>query len=294
MSLRERFNADLVTDVARRRVVVFVGAGVSKWAKPNGGGRFSDWIEFLNETSELLLDGNLKNKVFELIKDKEYLFASQLLKNKLGHAWEEKIQASFGQNAPASELHKAIARLHPRVLVTTNFDKLIEAAWTSENAQDASFPTIITKIDSTVFRLFRDDNDYIIKLHGDVDDQGSMIFDKSSYQSSAFGNNYYKDLLSSLLLTHTFLFIGFSMSDPAISTIVDMYAHGFSSMRPHYILQSGMPDEIDELWKHHRRLSIIRYSPDDNHAELAALVNTLCDVAQERRREWIAARLLDR
>lgn len=291
MPLLDKLNADLINDAARRRVVIFVGAGASKWAKPTGGGEFLDWTEFLKKTSNELTDEDLKQRVRALVDEREYLFASQLLKDKLEHRWEEVTQAAFGQKAYPSELHKAIIRLRPRIIITTNFDKLIESAWDSENSTDHTYPKVISKIDPNVFRLFRDDYNYIIKIHGNIDDHDSMIFDKATYQTGAFGNTYYKDLISSLLLTHTFLFIGFSMTDPAISSIVEMYAHSFPGMRPHYILQSGNANEIDELWKKHRKLSIIRYKSDQDHLELAEIVNELSIAATSRRKELIAAGL---
>ena len=282
------FNADLVSDLARRRVVVFIGAGVSKSAHPNDGSIFEDWEAFLINANKNLSNQDDKNQIEELIKNKEYLFASELLKIQLSDQWDEILQRSFLKKASTSPLHKAIVLLRPRIILTTNFDKLIESAWDENTQEDFRYPKIIRKIDSEIFKLFRDEETYIIKLHGSIDEPKSLIFDKSSYQSSAFGNQYYKELLSALLLTHTFLFIGFSMADPAVSGILELYAHNFSNMRPHYIFQSGDIGHIDSLWKEHRKLSVIRYSSENNHQQLVDFISSLGESAIARRREILS------
>ena len=123
-----RFNSDLVDDVARRRIVVFVGAGVSKWAKPHGGGAFKDWVQFLNTAKDALEVGRIQKLVANLIKEKDFLLASELLRQHLADKWRELLTAELKQAADISRLHKAIVALDPRIIVTTNFDKLIEGA----------------------------------------------------------------------------------------------------------------------------------------------------------------------
>jgi hypothetical protein len=284
-----RFNADLVDDLARRRVVLFVGAGASKWSKPHGGGRFKDWIEFL-ETANAKLDkrSRLRKVIAALIQERDYLLASELLKAQLGASWSDLLSSEFQQAADVSRLHKALVDLDQRLVITTNFDKLIESAWGA--ASGPLYPTVVTRIDADAFKLFRNDEKYLIKLHGSIDKPSEIIFDKTSYQIGAFGNSYYAEILSSLLLTHTFLFIGFSMADPAVSLVVESAAFRFPSARPHYIFQSGSPvPEVDELWKRLRRLYVMRYPDNNQHAALADQLEQLAREAAKRRAEIVAA-----
>ncbi|MGC3983279.1 MAG: SIR2 family protein [Pseudorhodoferax sp.] len=232
-----KFNADLVDDVARRRFVVFVGAGASRWAKPAAGGSFKDWIQFLNAANSKVGAKRIRGIIGDLIAGNEYLLASEMLKQNLAEKWVGLLNQEFQQAADVSRLHKAIINLSPRLVVTTNFDKLIENAWAQNN--NSSYPTVISQIDSEAFRLFRDQEKYLIKLHGTIDAPRGIVFDKTSYLGSAFNNPYYADLLATLLLTHTVIFVGFSMADPAVAMIVENAAHRFPSTRPHYIFQSG-------------------------------------------------------
>ena len=238
------FNSDLINDLARRRTVLFLGAGVSASALTNTGTRFKQWGEFLLAATEKLPIESSQNKALikKLIREKNFLFANELLKSSLKEQWPDILTNEFNQIATPSRLHNAIISLDQRILITTNFDTLLEVAWEQVflgNSSKSHHPAILNRIDGTAFKMLRDDGDYIIKLHGDINDVESIVFDTSSYQKNAYGNTYYKELLNSLLLTHTFLFIGFSMADPAISLFVEMYAHRFPDSRPHYILVAG-------------------------------------------------------
>lgn len=286
-----KFNADLVDDVARRRVVLFIGAGASKWAAPHNGGKFKDWKEFLTSAKSHLARGTrAKRIVTELIDAGDYLLASELLKSNLEDTWLTLLNHEFQQAADVSRLHKAIVDLDPRIVVTTNFDKLIENAWTQ--AAGANYPTVLTRIDSDAFKLFRNDDKYLIKIHGSIDAPSEIVFDKTSYQRDAFGNRYYSELLSTLLLTHTFIFVGFSMNDPAVSIVVENAAYRFPAMRPHYIFQGGRAvPEVDELWKRLRRLYVLRYPDINQHVALAEQLEALGSECSKRRQELAAARI---
>ena len=281
------FNADLVSDIARRKVVVFVGAGASRWAKPHSGNSFKDWPEFLKYASEGI-PKKAKKMVLDRVAAKDYLIASELLKSTLSDKWPAILASEFQQAADTSALHKAIVSLGQRVIVTTNFDKLLENAW--NETKITRYPRVISKIDQHALKLFRDDETYLIKIHGSIDDPESIVFDKTSYQRAAFSNRFYQDLINTLLLTHTFLFIGFSMDDPAVSLLVESHAYRYSETRPHYAFFSGKPQpEIDSLSKSIRRLFILRYSEDNLHAELAEQISALAMAGNQRRKELISA-----
>lgn len=284
-----KFNADLVDDLARRRVVLFVGAGASKWSMPHGGGKFKDWVGFL-ETANTKLDrrARVRKIVTGLIQGRDYLLASELLKEHLGSSWFDLLSSEFQQAADVSRLHKALIGLDPRIVITTNFDKLIESAWSA--APSPLYPNVLTRVDANAFKLFRNDERYLIKLHGSIDTPSEIIFDKTSYQVAAFGNNYYSEILSALLLTHTFLFVGFSMVDPAVSLAIENAAFRFPTTRPHYIFQSGPPvPEVDGLWKRLRRLYVLRYAEVDHHVALAEQLEQLGSEAAKRKAELLAS-----
>lgn len=289
--MRIAFNPDLINDLAKRRVVLFIGAGVSKWAKPRGGGSFKDWPGFLAHATSKVTDAKLKRLIQKRINARDYLIASELLKLELQDSWPTELTQEFQQAAEISRLHKAIVALDQRIVVTTNFDKLLENAWNEHASQQ--YPQVISDIDSRAFRMFRDDQTYLVKLHGTVDYPERIVFDKTSYQNSAFANRFYSELLGTLLLTHTFIFIGFSMDDPAVAMVVENHAHRFPDTRPHYVFLPGPAvDPLDELSKRLRKLFVVRYSPKNNHLALAEKVEALASEMANRRVQLLAERAI--
>ena len=257
------------------------------WAKPLDGTKFKNWKEFLIETTKKV-EPKARKQIKAAIANNDLLIACELIKSHLSSQWDEIINQEFSKGANTSKLHKAIIRLQQRIIATTNFDKLIENAW--NESKPSIYPSILTNIEHESFKVFRDNNPYVIKIHGSVDLPQQVVLDKTSFQKAAFSNSLYRDFIGTLLLTHTFLFIGFSMTDPAISQLVESHAFRFPSTRPHYAFTSGenQPD-LDELSKRLRKIFPIRYSEKNDHIELAKLIEQLGAQTDARRRELTAA-----
>ncbi|MGJ5203515.1 SIR2 family protein [Bradyrhizobium sp. HKCCYLR20261] len=283
------FNADLLDDLAREKAVLFLGAGVSASAKTSTGGKIADWNTFLaalcNDVPE-----PIASQVRALIQAKDYLLAGEILQSALADGWESKITEHFGQKATPSALHASLIALSQRIILTTNFDKLLEVAFEKMDIRDTHYPTVINKVEDDVFRALKDHNrKYIVKIHGTVDDPSSRVLSRSEYIRLAFGNSYYSSFLENLLLNYTFLFVGFSMDDPAIMSLMEMYSLRYPKARPHYIFAGGpIPENIIEINKRLRKLIYIVYDSTDNHAALPGLITDIAIASDARRREIFA------
>ena len=285
-----KFNADLVGDLARQKVILFLGAGISASARTASGGKMRGWPEFLGWVNNKNLTGKIKRQIKDLIKEKDYLLACEILQQELKNEWPDLIRNEYGQVAAPSELHKSVIRLQQRLIITTNFDKLIENTCSSE-ALGSHYPTVLYKVDENSFRMMKDhETSYILKLHGTVDDANSLVFSRSEYIRQAFGNSQYSGLLDSLLLNYTFLYIGFSMDDPAITSLMEMYALKYPSARPHFIFTgNSVEPNISEINKRLRKLMIIPYNSSNNHEMLPGIIDSLASEASQKRREIAAS-----
>ncbi len=286
------FNNDLLRDLAEYRVVLFLGAGVSASAQIAGSPAFKGWSDFLRDAAQNC-DADLKDQVLSLIDAKDYLLACQLLQDSYADEWQELLTAEYGKAAEPSRLLKSLMSLKQRIVITTNFDKLIEAAWTQYLKSGSRNFKVLSTIDRNVFRALKDfETPYLIKIHGSVDNASSLVFSRSEYIRMAFGNENYATVLDSILLNYTILFVGFSMDDPAISSLMELYALNYPDARPHYIvIPEGSPENITEINKKLRKLSAIKYDSSDRHSRLTDLIDKLAKDANDKRREIIAGRL---
>lgn len=279
------FNPDLLTDLAYRKVVLFLGAGVSASAITATGTRIAGWPKFLAKCNANVPEP-LKTEIQNLIQEKDYLLSCELLQNHYGDDWGGVVSSEFGQKASPSPLHHALLGLRQRLILTTNFDKLIENAWNTETDGNTHFPTVIDSINDSTFRILKDhDSNFVLKIHGSIDNKDSLVFSRSEYIRKAFGNHNYSDFIHSLLLNYTFIFIGFSMNDPAITSLMEMYTLRYPNARPHYIFAPGiMNDSMVRIYKTLRKLIVISYDPANNHEALPIIINSLAEQSRDRYR----------
>lgn len=282
------FNADLVDDVAARRVVIFAGSGLSASAQTRSGARMKDWPGFLKFAAERLVTGDTLALAKRLIAEHDYLMACEVIKQgveDLGR-WRDLLYAEFSMIGDPSELHKAIVSLNQRVIITTNFDKLIENTWSSVNGRAHHYPVVASEVKPEIFRLFRDDKDYIVKIHGSIDDPDNIIFARTDYSKLAFSNWVYGEFINAILVSYTVMFVGFSMSDPAISQLIEVYAQKFPTLRPHYIWQPADPNTgLAEISKTLRKLYVLEYENEaGDHAQLPVLINALAKEGAAKRK----------
>src|SRR5438132_927178 len=110
--------SSLVREIAARRCVLFLGAGVSASATSPGGEHPKTWAEFLGEANALVTDAAKKRVIAKLIREKKYLLALQAIRDEANTAdYRDLLNRSF--NNPAfqrSELHECILDLDSRLL----------------------------------------------------------------------------------------------------------------------------------------------------------------------------------
>ena len=122
---------ELVSDIARRRCIVFLGAGVSRNSQSKKGRRPKTWVQFLLDAlKEIRPNGHIKS----LVTNGDCLTACEIIKNSLGRErFNSLVIAEFLSPGYApSPLHKAVFRLDSRIVATPNFDKIYETYANSE------------------------------------------------------------------------------------------------------------------------------------------------------------------
>jgi hypothetical protein len=217
----ETFISDFSKEIAEENAAVFAGAGLSV------GAGYVDWRSLLKPCAdELGLD---------IEKETDLVALAQFHENENGNRSKLNriVVEEFSASAEVTENHELLARLPISVFWTTNYDKLIEESLRKEKK--------IPDVKYTIKQLTqtKPGRDVVVyKMHGDVDHPSEVILTRDDYERYHKSNNMFLTALAGDLVSKTFLFIGFSFSDPNIDYILSRVRVNISSrdIRQHYAL----------------------------------------------------------
>jgi hypothetical protein len=273
----------LVREIAARRVILFLGAGVSASAMAEDGSRTKTWDEFISEAIGLVRVGPDRQAAQRLVEQRRLLLALQLIRDKADVSdYRAMIDREFNnQKFKAGELHKRIFKLDSKIVITTNFDKLYER-YCIEVADNESFK-VITYESSDFADELRSDTRLIVKAHGTVDSVSKMIFTRAEYHRAKAEHSNFYEMLKAVFLTHTVVFIGCGMSDPDVSLLLEDVKIIGNSQSTHYALVKAGSTEpaVAADWAATYNVKCLEYGPD--HADLVADLDALVEQVNLRR-----------
>lgn len=224
----------LVTEVARRRCILFLGAGVASSAKTEQGDSPVSWKDFLTEAANLAPLAQ-RQEINTLIQQSKLLLALQAIRDNADAGDYRALLDRCFNNAAfvPSELHKVIFSLDSRLVITTNFDKIYEKHCLTASTEGFK---VIPYYSSSLGDEIRSDTRLIIKAHGSIDDISKMVFTKAEYHSAKEHYSSFYSILKALLLTNTCIFIGCGMDDPDVLLLLEEVRITANPQRPHYAL----------------------------------------------------------
>ncbi len=214
----EIFINDYVKDLNNGTAALFAGAGMSI---PAG---FVNWSDLLAEIAQDLgLDITAES---DLVSLAQFHVNENRNRNKINR----KILEEFTEDAEETENHRIMARLPIDSVWTTNYDQLIEHAYIKENK--------VVDVKFTINQLLttKPKRDVVIyKMHGDVDHPTEAILTKEQYENYHQTHEPFINALTGELTTKTFLFLGFSFSDPNLDYVLSRLNFKYSlNKRQHY------------------------------------------------------------
>lgn len=210
-----------VKDIKGHSAAVFVGAGFSKSAG------YVDWKNLLRKIAEELeLD---IEKEFDLVSLAQYHYNTNGNRNTISNL----IIDEFSKEKEISENHKILARLPILTYWTTNYDSLLEDALKEANR------IVDVKRKCSQLAVTKPQRDAIVyKMHGDKECPNEAILIKDDYERYHRQRAHFVTALSADLISKTFIFVGFSFSDPNISYILSriMVDYEGQDARQHYAI----------------------------------------------------------
>ena len=226
-----RFITDYLKDVQEHNAAVFAGAGLSM------GSKAVDWANLLREFAEEL---NL-----DVEKETDLVTLTQYYLNHHGQnrsSVNKKLLQEFHHGLEPNDNHRILARLPIATYWTTNYDKLIETALL-EAAKVVDVKHSVRQLAVTV--PGRDVTVY--KMHGDVDMPHETVLSKDEYEKYHATHGPFLNALAGDLTGKTFLFVGFSFTDPNLDFVLSRIRIAFKSdQRHHYCIFREVNKKTDE------------------------------------------------
>lgn len=227
----------LITELAARRCIIFIGAGASAGAlSADGTKRPPTWSRLLQDLISLMNNHSDDSVINNFIEKEKFLEAAEIIVKNIspadfsGFVREELITPRF----QASDMHKAILDIDPKIVITTNYDDIYDNFCRTGEAKDGY--NISRYYESHITSDLRSPIRLIIKAHGCISDASKVVLTKSQFFNARQENlNFYK-ILDSLFLTHTILFLGYSLTDPDIQLVLENANISAPSSHPHYFV----------------------------------------------------------
>jgi hypothetical protein len=229
---KQRLINELAKELEENNLAIFAGAGLSA---PAG---FVNWSQLLKPIAEEL-DLDVEKETDLVALAQYHCNTNQANRGKLNQLLIDE----FTKNANPTQNHKILARLPISTYWTTNYDKLIENSLTSAG----KIPD--TKHQNPQLNYTKPNRDAIVyKMHGDIDRPDEAILTKDDYESYHVKMQPFLNALSGDLISKTFLFLGFSFTDPNLDYILSRVRIAHSkNQRQHFCIQrkvSALPDEL--------------------------------------------------
>ncbi|MDF4533884.1 SIR2 family protein [Vibrio parahaemolyticus] len=272
----------LINAIARRRCILVLGAGISKNSQTDKGKRPDTWEEFLKNCCSGLADTTC---IDQLISKSDYLTACEIIKDKLGKdAFIDKVQSEYHQAGyKPAKIHEHIYMLDSNIVLSPNFDQIYDTY-----ARTASCGSVIVKDHTSkeiANYLLGGEHRLILKTHGSADSPENLIFTSKDYAEARTKYVLFYEILKSLALTHTFLFLGCGTDDPDIRMLFEdiQFAHG---RIPHHYMsipRGEVHQDILTIANQSMRIKFLEYSPDNCHIELTSSLADLVDKVEAER-----------
>ncbi|MFN3198543.1 MAG: SIR2 family protein [Bradymonadia bacterium] len=193
----------LVDAVSRGQSVLFVGAGFSH------GVTGLNWNQLLERLRDRLPDGRGWAGLDAL--DKAQLFVQAHGRRSLERTLAGMLPGPTALRGCVTDVHRALINMPFPVIVTTNYDGLVEATLTD---LDIPFRVIVDNDEVAEAASLQDDVRLVVKMHGDLLLGDTIVLTRDDYLNYEVTRPAMVTLLNSLLLSRPFVFYGFGLSDP--------------------------------------------------------------------------------
>jgi hypothetical protein len=231
---------NLVSALSEGRVILFVGAGVSKNL---GIPDFRELIDFIA--------GELGFEPREFARLGDYLTLAEYYRIRKGTLrpllkWLERKSRVPPTDIAGSRIHELIVRLGCRIVYTTNYDRWLEAAYEHHRVPCKKI-IHVRDIPQTPGDAIQ-----IVKFHGDFEDPDSVVLAESSFFKRLSFEGPLDIKLRADALGKSILFIGYSLTDINIRYLlyklhIQWAESEWAELRPRSFIFLARPNPVQEF-----------------------------------------------
>lgn len=266
----------LVKELSARRCIIFTGAGVSASCRSTVGNRKPPkWEDLLKELAgKIRNQDDVRQLGIQLIAEKKFLDAAEVIVSALNHAdYVDVMRQIFDiPRYQQSPLHEAILKIDPKVLITTNYDTVYDRY--CQQGKAAEGYNVFKYTDHHLVGQLRSPIRCVIKAHGCITDPDSIVLTRSSYFSAKQKNPHFFRTLDVLFLTHTIIFIGYSLGDPDIQIALENATISAPSSHKHYFVTgAGTPQSLKKAAERTYNLEFVEHESGDFEALTSSMQN---------------------
>lgn len=272
MTASTTWPTEVIEHATRRDLLLIVGAGISASCVNDLGKSPPPWSSLILDVADRIAVGDRRSELESLVGQDRLLEAAELLKLDASNrsrqqdmfgAIKDAVDGPHGHSFLGSEWHEALVRAEPKVIVTTNYDKIVERATSSGYV-------VHDYLSSTVGADVRRRYPVLLKLHGSVDHVDGMVLSRRDYTDVRHRGSHAMDVLHALLLTRPALLLGYRLHDPDLQLVLENIFGAQRQTPPHYMLAGDdMPDYERRVLEYSYGVTVIPYTAGDHSDALA-------------------------
>lgn len=180
------------------------------------------------------------NDYKKLVKEKgKYLTLASLLRRDLAKRFDEYVSRRFGANdLQPTAVHRMIAQLPARLFLTTNYDNLIERAYSGLYKGTQYLNSLTYKQVGQLASCLHRKELFILKAHGDAKTEPeSVVLTERDYRELVYRQQGYQSFLQTVFTTNRILFLGASLDDFDLRLLLGFLFTAYHGKTPiHYAL----------------------------------------------------------
>jgi len=215
---QRRFIREFGERILGDQAALFIGAGTSRDAG------FVDWSALLRHLAkDLELDIKLEH---DLPAVAQYHHNHDESREKITRT----IIEAMSRDAEPTEVHRIISRLPIDTIWTTNYESLIE-----DTCRSAGRVVEVKRKLSNLAQARQGRDLVVYKMHGCITDPDDAVLTKDDYDLYDTKRSLFTDALKGDFVEKTFLFLGFSFTDPNIERVLAKLRSQLpQNLRTHY------------------------------------------------------------